>query len=80
MDKIDKFLRKLSKAESILLARVIADIIEQGTEQYDIKKLKGYRDIYRVRVGSKRIIFRQLHDDIEILEVSLRNEKTYRNY
>lgn len=80
MDKIDKFLRKLSKAESTLLIKVIADIIVQRTERYDIKKLKGYRDIYRVRVGSKRIIFRQLLDDIEILDVSLRNEKTYRDY
>jgi mRNA-degrading endonuclease RelE of RelBE toxin-antitoxin system len=80
MDKIDKFLKKLTKAESTLLIKVIADILEQRTGQYDVKKLKGYRDIYRIRVGNKRIIFRQLLDDIEVLDVSLRNEKTYKDY
>jgi mRNA-degrading endonuclease RelE of RelBE toxin-antitoxin system len=80
MDKIDKFLKKLSKAEATLLIKVIADILEQKTDRYDVKKLRGYRDIYRIRVGNKRIIFRQLLDDIEVLDVSLRNEKTYRDY
>jgi len=79
MDKIDRFLKKLTKAESTLLIKVIADILEQRTGQYDVKKLKGYRDIYRIRVGNKRIIFRQLLDDIEVLDVSLRNEKTYKD-
>lgn len=80
MDKIDKFLRKLSNAESTLLMKVIADILAYKTERYDVKKLTGYRDIYRVRIGNKRIIYRQLSDDIEILDVSLRSEKTYRDY
>jgi len=80
MDKIDKFLRKLTKAESTLLIKVIADILEQKTDRYDVKKLKGCRDIYCIRIGNKRIIFRQLLDDIEVLDVSLRNEKTYKDY
>ena len=80
MDKIDKFLKKLSKAEAALLIKVIADILEQKTDRYDVKKLKGYRDIYRIRIGNKRIIFRQLLDDIEVLDVSLRSEKTYKDY
>lgn len=80
MDKIDKFLNKLSKAESSLLMKVITDVLKRKTDHYDVKKLKGHTDVYRIRVGNKRIIYRQIVGDIEILDVSLRSEKTYREY
>lgn len=45
----------------------------------NIKKLKGYKDIYRVRTGSIRIIFRRQTTETKIIEISRRNEKTYRD-
>ena len=80
MDKIDKFLKKLDAQESDKVARTIADILSCTFDGYDRKKLKGYRDIYRIRIGTIRIIYRELADDIEVLEVSRRSEKTYRQY
>lgn len=80
MDKIDKFLNRLSKQESSKVLKAISDILSFRTDNYDLKKLKGYTDVYRIRVGTVRIIFRQLDDDIEILDVGRRSEKTYRKY
>jgi mRNA-degrading endonuclease RelE of RelBE toxin-antitoxin system len=77
MDKIDKFLRKLNAQESHIVAKAIADILSRSFDGYDRKKLNGYRDIYRIRIGTIRIIYRELADDIEMLEVSRRSEKTY---
>jgi len=34
----------------------------------DIKKLKGYKNIYRVRVGNFRIMFKKEGDFIKIFE------------
>jgi len=35
-------------------------------EYYDIKKLKGYLDTYRARIGSVRIIYEILWDDKKV--------------
>jgi mRNA-degrading endonuclease RelE of RelBE toxin-antitoxin system len=45
-----------------------------------VKKLQGVEDIYRVRVGSLRIIFRKSKGDIRVLEISCRDSNTYNNY
>jgi len=80
MDKIDKFLAKLNRNESIKVIDAIADILSRKTSHYDLKKLKGYNDVYRIRIGTIRIIYKQLEDDIEVLDVGRRNEKTYKDY
>lgn len=45
-----------------------------------IKKLKGCEDIYRVRKGDLRIIFRKDHDDIFILAIERRSDTTYHEF
>ncbi len=80
MDKIDKFLAKLNTHESVNALNAIADILSGKTSTYNLKKLKGYRDVYRVRIGTIRIIYKQLDGDIEVLDVGRRSEKTYKDY
>lgn len=80
MDKIQKFLLKLSEAERTLLAETIRSIQEGKTKELNTKKLVGYEDIYRVRIGQIRIIYKKDTPDIQILETSFRNEKTYKKY
>jgi len=46
----------------------------------NIKKLKGREDIFRVRKGNLRIIYRIEKEEIFILTVERRSEKTYRDY
>ena len=49
-------------------------------KDYDLKKIKGFKDVYRVRLGDYRIIYR-VNDNLKkvtVLEVKSR-EKAYRD-
>ena len=79
MDRIAKELGKLTEKERGKL-KVILNKIQQGKFLgLDLKKLRGREDVFRVRKGSMRIIFRVPGDgDVFILAVERRAEKTYR--
>lgn len=79
MDKITKLLKKLSSKERERLQEMLTLLISGDTSSLDIKKLKGVDDIYRVRNGDTRIIFQKQGKEIRILEVSRRDEGTYKN-
>lgn len=57
MDKISKFLQKLRKSENLMLLKILYDIKHLNLHRYDIKMLKGYKGMYRLRKGDFRIIF-----------------------
>jgi len=80
MDKITKALKKLSPKEKKQVKKLLLLIQNNSWETLDIKKLKGYKDIYRVRKGDIRIIFRLKKEQIFILALERRSEKTYRNF
>ncbi len=80
MEKILKFLRKLNSKELESVERAIFAIKQNKLQGYNIKKLTGYFDIYRVKVHDIRIIFRKDEDRVDILDVGRRSEKTYRDY
>jgi len=80
MDKNQKFLKRLSSKELTALQKVLLQIQERKTTGLDIKKLSGHHDIFRVRAGDIRIIFLANRTTIEVLEISRRNEKTYRDF
>ena len=80
MERIKKFLLKLSKNERSKIFIAVEKITLNKIEGLDTKKLKGYRDIYRVRVGSIRIIFQVFNSENRILEISRRSDSTYNKY
>lgn len=80
MDKITKFLQKLKFKELIVVQRIIKQLIQGELADLDIKKLKGFDDIYRVRTGKIRIIYSQNEVTIKLVEISRRNEKTYKDF
>lgn len=80
MEKLLKFLRKLSSNELSLVQRAIDAIKRNDLVGYDVKKLTGHYDIYRVRVLNIRIIFRRIDGRADILDVGRRSEKTYRKF
>ena len=59
MDNIQKFLRKLSPKQQNILYEILSDIISDDIDKYDVKKLTNETDMYRVRVGQIRILFRK---------------------
>ena len=77
MDKIEKALKKLSDNERKKIKSILQKINDGKFEGLDIKKLKGRSDIFRVRNGDIRIIYREYKTKIFILTISRRSEKTY---
>jgi len=80
MDKLVKFLRKLNSEELSLIEKVLVEIKRNNVAQYDVKKLTGHNDIYRLRIQRFRIIFKKDKDSIDILDIARRNESTYKDY
>jgi mRNA-degrading endonuclease RelE of RelBE toxin-antitoxin system len=80
MDKVGKFLKKLTAKELAVVELTLVSLQTNNLEKLDIKKLKGYVDIYRVRVGTLRIIYQKTPSTIIVLEISHRSETTYRDF
>lgn len=79
MDQIEKILKKLSKKEREAFLLLMFQLKKDYEKIPGIKKLSGYKNIYRVRVGKYRIIFKSKDKYAEIIRISKRNEQTYKN-
>jgi mRNA-degrading endonuclease RelE of RelBE toxin-antitoxin system len=80
MDKIEKFLRRLTKQELKQVEEILSNITRGQYSQYDLKKMKGYSNLYRIRSGSIRIIFLDDKNEIRILAVARRDDRTYSEF
>lgn len=80
MDKIDKALKKLSEKERATVKLILIRLEKRELGGLDIQKLRGRRDIFRIRKGNVRIIYRQTDSEIFVLAIERRSEKTYRNF
>ena len=80
MDEIDKTLQKLSSKERGRIKQTISRIKQNDLAGLNIKKLKGQKDIFRVRKGNVRIMYRWLENKLIILAVERRSEKTYKDF
>jgi len=79
VDKIQKALNKFSKIEKEIVKKILLKIKSGKFNNLDLKKLKGRNDIYRIRKGKIRIIYRFEKEDIYLMAVERRNDKTYKN-
>ena len=77
MNRIQKFLSKLNKKERVVADELIACILSSELYDLNVKKLRGFSSLYRVRKGDLRIIFSQSDRGVNILDVSRRNDSTY---
>ena len=80
MDRIEKALKKIGEDEKKALKDLLLKINKGDLEGLDLKKLKARDDIFRVRKGNFRIIFRKDKDIIKILTLERRKESTYRHF
>jgi mRNA-degrading endonuclease RelE of RelBE toxin-antitoxin system len=71
--RAEKQLRKLGKVDQLAIANKIRKLAE-GTRQAGVGKLKGYRNIFRVRLDSYRIVYRQTRDQLYIILIGQRQE------
>ena len=77
MDKIQKVLSKLSAQEKEKIKDVLLLIKAKNLHGLDVKKLKGFDNIFRVRKGQLRILFRIENNQTYILKIERRNDNTY---
>lgn len=79
VDAISKALSKFSSKEKELVKNLLIKIKTHNLVGLDVKKLKGRTDIFRVRKGAIRIIYRMVAKQIYLLAIEKRSESTYRD-
>ncbi|PIR03339.1 MAG: hypothetical protein COV60_00825 [Candidatus Magasanikbacteria bacterium CG11_big_fil_rev_8_21_14_0_20_43_7] len=77
MDKIEKLLRKISRADRERLLFLIERLLAADTKGLNIEKIKK-TDLYRLRSGRFRIIFHREDGEVVVDSIRLRNERTYK--
>jgi len=74
MDKIRKFLRRLSKTEKIKVLKILHDISNNNLSKLTVKKLQGFKGVYRIRIRKIRIIFKKTDKKNVIINVDYRKD------
>ena len=80
MDKIRKCLQRLSTKERAWVEQAIIDILNGNLAGYDLKKMRGHANLYRIRIGQIRIIYIEGKNDAQILMIDRRNDNTYKDF
>jgi len=81
MDKIAKALKNLLPKERDLTKKILLKIKNNSLLGLDLKKLKNCDNIFRIRHGKLRIIFKKDDDgECYILAIERRSDKTYNSY
>jgi len=80
MDKISKYLKRLSTKERAWVEQTLVDILDGNLTGYDLKKMRGHANLYRIRIGQIRIIYIEGKNDTKILMIDRRNDNTYKDF
>lgn len=68
----EKFLKTLDASTKHHFLKAIQSIAQDDFSGQDIKKLGGFPDLYRIRIGKRRIIFRRGIADNTVLKIESR--------
>lgn len=79
LDKLLKFLRKLSVKERDGLELLFMRLKAGDTVGMDIKRLVGFDNLFRLRHGRIRVIYENQSAKTRILKVAFRDDKTYKD-
>ncbi len=78
MQRIERFIGRLDRKRRASVGEIVARIVADDLSSLDVKKLKGSRPLYRVRVGDIRIIFEKGKSGSAILAIEWRSDTTYK--
>lgn len=76
-DLISKALEKFPPKERERAKEILIRIENYDLVGLDVKKLKGYKNLFRVRIGSIRIVYEVKNGIHRALFVGHRNDTTY---
>ena len=72
---VEQFIKFIEKSPyKAILLKIVQDIMENNLEKYDIKPIEGTTNLYRIRKGSIRFIFRKTSQGNRIIEVNNRGD------
>lgn len=74
MDRIQKFLLKLTKKQRAIFLEIFQDIHSLNLNSYDIKALQGLPGLFRLRKGDIRIIFTKKDQQGFIVDIAHRKD------
>lgn len=74
MDKIEKFLQKLRTEERNKLELLIIKVVTNKLDNLKYKKLKGFSNLYRVRLGKIRVVFEMGEKGNKIINIDYRKD------
>ena len=77
MPPLSKLLSQLDSQSRKIADKVIDLIFKGQTKDLDIKKLKGANNLYRIRKGKLRIIYKRGANIPEIIAIQKRSDNTY---
>ncbi len=69
--RAEKELKKITKIDQIVIARKIRLIKDESINLQE-EKLSGFKNIFRVRVGNYRIVYRKSSQEIYIILIGHR--------
>lgn len=72
--KAEKQLRKLPKIDLLAIANKIRSIKDASSEVFGEEKLSSYKNIFRIRIGSYRIVYKKTTGNIYIVLISHRKD------
>jgi mRNA-degrading endonuclease RelE of RelBE toxin-antitoxin system len=78
MDRLDKALLKLTAQERQWAEKIFKQMARRDFTGLNVKKLKGYDNIFRIRKGQLRIIYCLEGDWLDLLHIGRGDEKTYK--
>lgn len=71
--RAEKELKKLSKLDQIAIARKIRSLTQSQTIIQETK-LEGFKNIFRLRVGNFRIVYRKTSSEIYVILIGHRKD------
>ncbi|PIZ76249.1 type II toxin-antitoxin system RelE/ParE family toxin [Candidatus Peregrinibacteria bacterium CG_4_10_14_0_2_um_filter_38_24] len=72
-DKITKFIKALDEKTRSRLKEKLLEVKKNPFSSGDIKKLQGTSEnLYRLRLGKIRVVYKILKSDIEIVDIDYR--------
>lgn len=74
MDRINKFLNKLTRDKRERLLELIQNIYDSNTHLSGLKRIVGFKDLFRIRDGEFRIVFKKTKHGNEIVNVANRKD------
>jgi mRNA-degrading endonuclease RelE of RelBE toxin-antitoxin system len=77
VDRITKALKRLTVKQREQLLVLIEQVESGDTRGLDVLKLKGFRQLYRVRKGDLRLIVKRVAGQYRVLTLETRSERTY---